>query len=93
MDEKFLRSEEGLRRGGHTRGVNETQWGKVDPATAKNATGRGDPAYTQIGSHDRAPPKAAEPGQSEGNPRGFKGAGAPTPRVAAQPAGMIGRRK
>jgi hypothetical protein len=44
-----LRSDEGKRRGGRTRGVNETQCGKMDAASAKNATGRGDQTYTQIG--------------------------------------------
>jgi hypothetical protein len=47
-----LRSEEGKRRGGHTRRVHESGWGKMEAASAKNATGRGEPAYnTAIGSH------------------------------------------
>jgi hypothetical protein len=86
-----LRSEEGLRQGGHTR-HHESAWGKMDAASAKNATGRGDPTYTQIGSHGPAPAKPLQPGASEGNPKGFKPAGAPSPRVAAQPAGVKGRR-
>jgi hypothetical protein len=90
---EYLRSEEGKRKGGHTRAVGETGWGKIDAATAKNAGGRGDPAYnTQIGSHGPAPSRPLEPSASEGNPKGLKTAGAPTPRVAAQPAGMKGRR-
>jgi hypothetical protein len=63
MDEKFLRSEEGLRRGGHTRGSHESGWGRLDAASAKNAPGRGDPAYnSQIGSHGPAAPKPLQPG-------------------------------
>jgi hypothetical protein len=85
------RSEEGLRKGGHTRSSHESGWGRMDAASAKNVP-EGEKSYRQIGSHGPAPAKPAEPGQSEGNPRGFKPAGAPTPRVAAQPAGMKGRR-
>ena len=90
---EYLRSENGKRRGGHTRAVGESGWGKIaDPASVKNVPG-GEPAYnTAFGSHDRAPPKPAEPGQSEGNPRGFKPAGAPRARVAVEPAGVKGRR-
>lgn len=88
-----LRTNEGKRRGGHTRGVHETAWGKMDAASAKNAPGRGEPAYnTAIGSHGPAPAKPLQPGASEGNPHGLKSAGAPRARVAAQPAGMKGRR-
>ena len=78
-------------KGGFTR-HHPSQWGKVDPAAAKNAAGRGDPAYTQIGSHDRAPPKPLQPSANEASPKGEKQAGAPSPRVAAQPAGVKGRR-
>ena len=91
MDEKFRRSEEGLRKGGHTRGIHESGWGRMDAATAKNVP-EGEKAYRQIGSHAPAPARPLQPGASEGNPRGLKSAGAPTPRVAAQPAGMKGRR-
>jgi hypothetical protein len=88
-----FRSEEGLRKGGHTRAIGETAWGKMDAAAAKNATGRGDPAYdTQIGSHGPAAAKPLQAGASEGNPHGLKSAGAPRAGVAAQPAGMKGRR-
>jgi hypothetical protein len=89
------RSPEGLRRGGATRPVGSTAWGTnafVAPENVRNAP-TGDASYTNIGSHAPKAAKPAEPGQSEGNPRGFKSAGAPTPRVAAQPAGMIGRRR
>jgi hypothetical protein len=85
------RSEEGLRRGGHTRPVGSTAWGHAGFVAPTNTPG-GDPAYTNIGSHAAKPAKALQPGASEGNPRGFKPAGAPTPRGAAQPAGMNGRR-
>ena len=90
---EYLRSPEGKRRGGRTRAVGESQWGKIaDPASVRNVPG-GEPAYnTAFGSHDRAPPKPLQPGASEGNPHGFKPAGAPTPRVAVQPKGMKGRR-
>jgi hypothetical protein len=65
-----LRSDEGKRRGGHTR-VGESAWGKMDAARAKNATGRGDPPYTQIGSHGPAPAKPLQPGASEGKSAGL----------------------
>jgi hypothetical protein len=89
---EYLRSDEGKRRGGgHTR-VGESAWGKMDAASAKNAGGRGDKAHAVIGSHAPAPAKPLQPGASEGNPHGLKSAGAPRARVAAQPAGMKGRR-
>lgn len=84
-----LRSDEGKRRGGRTRAIGETAWGMVDPATAKNATGRGEP-YQVIGSHAPAPARLGA-SASEGNPHGLAPA-APRARVAAQPAGMKGRR-
>jgi hypothetical protein len=68
------RSEEGLRKGGHTRPVNSTIWGTnafVAPENVRNAPA-GDAAYTNIGSHAPKSPKPLEPGTSEGNPRGFK---------------------
>ncbi len=79
MDEKFLRSEEGLRRGGHTRPVGSTAWGHAGFVAPTN-TPAGDPSYTNIGSHGPKPAKPLLPGASEGNPKGFK------------PAGMKGRR-
>jgi hypothetical protein len=88
------RSEEGLRRGGHSRPVNSTIWGTDAfraPETIKNVPA-GEAQHTVIGSHAAKPAKPLQPGASEGNPRGFKPAGAPTPRVAAQPAGVKGRR-
>jgi hypothetical protein len=69
------RSPSGLLRGGHTRSVCQTVWGKMDAASATNAPGRGAPSYTVIGSHADAPAKPLPPGASEGNPRGFGPAG------------------
>jgi hypothetical protein len=63
------RSEEGLRRGGHTRPIGSTQWGHTGDIARTNAPA-GDPAYTNLGSHAERPPKPLQPGASEGNPRG-----------------------
>ena len=64
----------------------------MDAASAKNAP-EGEKGYNSaIGSHGPAPAKPLQPGASEGNPHGFGPAGAPRARVAAQPAGMKGRR-
>jgi hypothetical protein len=87
-----LRSEEGKRKGGHTRSVHESGWGRMDAATAKNVPEGEKACNTAIGSHGPAPAKPLQPGASEGNPHGLKSAGAPRARVAVQPAGMKGRR-
>jgi hypothetical protein len=86
------RSEEGLRRGGHTRAVGQTQWGDVGGHLKVPNAPAGDAAYTNIGSHAPKPPKPLQPGASEASPRGERAAGAPTPRVATEPRGMKGRR-
>jgi hypothetical protein len=86
------RSEEGLRKGGHSRPVNSTLWGH-NGFVAPTNTPAGDPAYTNIGSHGPKPAPQLQPGASEASPRGEKAAGAPRARVAASPPGMIGRRK
>jgi hypothetical protein len=67
-------SEEGLRKGGHTRQPKSTVWG-TNEFVAPTNTPAGDPAYTNIGSHAPKPPKPLQPGASEGNPRGFPGKG------------------
>jgi hypothetical protein len=74
MDEKFLRSPEGLRKGGHTRPVNSTLWG-TNAFVAPTNTPGGDPAYTVTGSHAPKPPKPLQPGPSEASPKGEKTAG------------------
>jgi hypothetical protein len=89
------RSELGLPKGGATRAPNSTVWGTDAfraPETIKNVPA-GEASYQNIGSHGPKPAKPPQPGASEGNPRGFKGAGAPTPRAVSSPPGMIGRRK
>jgi hypothetical protein len=65
------RTPEGLRKGGHTRPVGSTVWGRNDFVAPTN-TPAGDAAYTNIGSHAPRPPKPLQPGASEGNPKGFK---------------------
>jgi hypothetical protein len=68
------RSPEGLRKGGHTRGVNETAWGCVEPLLkVPNAPAGG--SDMSIGSHGPAASKPLAPGSSEGNPKGFGPAG------------------
>jgi hypothetical protein len=71
MDENFLRSPDGLRKGGHTRALGETQWGCVGDITKAKNEPAGAP-YMNIGSHGPAPARPLEPGASEGNPHGFK---------------------
>jgi hypothetical protein len=68
------RSEEGPRRGGHTRPVASTVWG-TDAFVAPTNTPAGDPAYTVTGSHAPKPPHPLAPGASEGNPKGFNAIG------------------
>jgi hypothetical protein len=68
------RSPDGLRKGGHTRAVGQTQWGCVDITKAKNTPDRSAP-YQVIGSHADAPAKPVKPSCSEGNPAGFGPAG------------------
>jgi hypothetical protein len=87
------RSPEGLRRGGATRPVGSTTWGTNGFIADAVNNPAGSSGYLNIGSHAPRPPHALQPGASEASPKGEKAAGAPTPRVAAQPAGMIGRRK
>jgi hypothetical protein len=69
-----FRSEEGLRRGGHTR-QHESEWGRVPPGAMGNDP-RGAGAHAVIGGHAAAPAKPLAPGANSGSPRGEKGAGA-----------------
>jgi hypothetical protein len=65
------RSPEGKRIGGHTRAINQTEWGcAADLLKVPNAQDRSSP-YVNIGSHADAPAKPLRPGASEGNPCGF----------------------
>jgi hypothetical protein len=68
------RSEEGLRKGGHTRAVGQTQWGDVG-GLLKVPNAPASAPHVNIGSHGDAPMKPLKPGASEGNPCGFGAAG------------------
>jgi len=87
----FLRSPEGLRKGGHTRPEGSTNWGTKE-FIAPSVTGKAEAQHTVIGDHSARTPKPLQPGASEAAPKGQKQYGAPVPRVAAAPAGMKGRR-
>jgi hypothetical protein len=90
----IFRSEEGLRKGGHSRPEGSTVWGSnafIAPTQGKDP--RGAASHTVIGSRAPKPLTPLQPAANEASPKGEKAAGAPTPRVASSPPGMIGRRK
>jgi hypothetical protein len=68
------RSPNGLLRGGHTRPIGSTAWGRSAPLLKVPNAPSGGPVVN-IGSHGPAPARPLAPGSSEGNPKGFDPAG------------------
>jgi hypothetical protein len=93
---EYLRSDEGRRKGAHTRAEGSSAW--AHRALIAQATGtdpRGARVHTVVGVHDAKPAKPLQPGATEAAPRGQKQAGATGTIVPASqrnaPPNTVGR--